>query len=199
MKTPKAIKTALLILANTASFCAAEADANSGSTPVLILSLVSILLLLYSYKLHAENTRLRNEARRYRAKLAEYINTEEKREDSHPNLEQGEQKHLELKKKLHEGVVDQYAKRLYWDRLTSTLNKVSSLGEELTQLENKKRDLEEVIELTKRKYYQREIDEKSFTDIIKENEKQMIDAEAKIAKLRKKQDEDEKTPGQNRG
>jgi hypothetical protein len=185
---------ALLTLAGTviaadvnATANAVDAGSSDLNTTVILISLVAIGLLVYSYKLRIANLKLKEEVRRYRSKLAEFLQTVEAKyepvKSTEGNKKPGEADVIERQES--EGVRAQYTKRLYWDRLTSTINKTSE-HEELAELESRKKDLEELIELTKKKYHMREIDEKSFSEIIKDHQKQMIEVEAKIGKLMKK-------------
>jgi hypothetical protein len=197
MKTPAALKTTLLFLAFVQTACA-EADAGIPdlNASVVITAAVSAVLLFYSYLVRAENARLKNEIKKYKSKLAEYARAEEKPGPAGRGVEKAGMASADAKTNdAAGGMLEQYTKKLYWDRLPSTIKKVSSDGEELLSLQNKERDLEEVIELTKRKYIQREIDEKSFSEIIKEHQKQIIEVEAKISKIRKKEDEEERSIG----
>lgn len=199
MKMPTADKTKLLLLAITpAASAIGDANTADGNTPVILTSVISIFLILYAYILHVENTRLKNEIKKCKTRLAEYAHTGDAYEPVKPAKDQTETKYLDVKKSAEGGgMLERYTKRLYWDRLPSTIKNVSSERVELARLENKKRDLEEVIELTKKKYCQREIDEKNYTDIINENQKQIIDLEARTNKIRKEQDEQEKKLSQH--
>lgn len=53
----------------------------------------------------------------------------------------------------------------------------------LQKLQDKKRRVEYMIDLTKRRYYQREMDEESFREIVRDHQKKLIDIETKIKEM----------------
>lgn len=189
------IAICLLLMLTTASLAgAADFNPNDPTMSVILISIVAIVLLVYSYKLRVENIRLGEELNKYKSRFAEYVQSMGGKYEPIKSYEQmggrsTEEKHEEGKPKEEEvGAKEKYTKRLYWDRLASTISKTTPNNEELTELEDKKKDLQELIELTKKKYHQREIGEKSFDEIIKEQQKQMIEIDGKISKLRKKEE-----------
>lgn len=187
------IAICLLLMLTTASLAgAADFNPNDPTMSVILISIVAIVLLGYSYKLRVENIRLGEELNRYKSRFAEYVQSMGSKYEPIKSYEQmGGRSTEEKHGGGEEGVKERYTKRLYWDRLASTISKTTPNNEELTELEDKKKDLQELIELTKKKYHQREIGEKSFDEIIKEQQKQMIEIDGKISKLRKKEETNE--------
>jgi len=61
--------------------------------------------------------------------------------------------------------------------------------EELRRMEREKKDLEDKIEMAKHKYYRREIAPESVRNIIEDYEKQIIELDVEINKLRSKEKE----------
>jgi len=170
------LAVSLTTVAEAAGF---EMDDQTGS--VLLISALCLVLLGYSYVKHVENLKLKRELAKYKIKVKEIIR---EKDQQYEPIKAGDGQTVE-KKEEKEGIREQYTKRLYWDRLTSTINKVTLPAvDEITELERRKKDLEEVIEITKRKYQRRELDEKSFGEIIKDQQKQMIEIEATINRLK---------------
>jgi len=169
----------ILFYATTASAANGEDSIN---VPFTLITLLAIVLLLITCELYIENARLKRRILEYRTKLMEYT----KYEPIRMGGALGEQKNIEETFAENAGLEDRHAKRLYWDRFSETLNKTQS-GGELTELQSRKKDLEDMVELTKRKYHRREIDEKSFSEIIKDQQKQIIEVESRIRKLTKEE------------
>ncbi len=66
----------------------------------------------------------------------------------------------------------------YWE-------KMEARADELTQLQEQKDHLEELIKRTKVKYHKRELDEESFREIVKDYQKQLMEINVKIWELEK--------------
>ncbi|MBN2250862.1 MAG: hypothetical protein JW724_02155 [Candidatus Altiarchaeota archaeon] len=66
----------------------------------------------------------------------------------------------------------------YWE-------KMEARADELTELQNQKQHIEELIKRTKVKYHKREIDEESFREIVKDYQKQLMEINVKIWELEK--------------
>ncbi|MBM3309447.1 MAG: hypothetical protein FJY77_04255 [Candidatus Altiarchaeales archaeon] len=166
----------LVLILSSASASAADAR-EAVNMPFTLVSLLAIALLLLSCKLYSNNIGLKKELARYRARLLEYTQRYEPIKVGGPaSKATGEADKIVEPEEEH-------AKKIYWDRISSTIGKTQPNSRELEELQNKKKDLEGMIELTKRKYHQRELDEKSFSDIIKDQQKQIIEIEARINKL----------------
>jgi hypothetical protein len=69
----------------------------------------------------------------------------------------------------------------YWERIDELSHDAGHPSRQ--RLEEDKRDIETMIEMTKAKYHTRAIDEKTYTNIIEEYQKKMIEIEAKMKKL----------------
>jgi len=176
--------TLCLILTLSTSACAFSIDFTEPKTTVVILCLVCFSLLVFSYGMYVENSHLKEEIVRLKSKFIEYVKEKEGKYEPVRTVKYAESPLEPPEEKLT--LQEQHARRLYWDRLASTITKSSASGGELAELEAKKKDLQDMIELTKTKYHQREIDEKSFSDIIKDQQKQLIEIESKINKLKSK-------------
>jgi Fe2+ transport system protein B len=66
----------------------------------------------------------------------------------------------------------------YWEKMEARAG-------ELTQLQEQKEHLEELIKRTKVKYHKRELDEESFREIVKDYQKQLMEINVKIWELEK--------------
>jgi hypothetical protein len=67
----------------------------------------------------------------------------------------------------------------YWE-------KMEARADELTQLQEEKNQIDELIKRTKVKYHKRELDEESFREIVKDYQKQLMEINVKIWDLEKK-------------
>jgi hypothetical protein len=70
--------------------------------------------------------------------------------------------------------------------VATTAVPVAAPKSQLSELKQKKKELDEVIRLAKIKFYKRQIDEDSYKEIVKENQGKLISIEAKISDLEKK-------------
>ncbi len=76
-------------------------------------------------------------------------------------------------------------------QLDITPSEIAKLSQEerkkmLAKLEDKREEVQQMIELTKKKFYQRELDQDSFKELIKEHEKNLISIESKINKIKRR-------------
>ncbi len=67
----------------------------------------------------------------------------------------------------------------YWE-------KMEARADELTELQNKRDHIKELIRRTKVKYHKRELDEESFREIVKDYQKQLMEINVKIWELEKR-------------
>ncbi|MDD5110954.1 MAG: hypothetical protein PHG85_00245 [Candidatus Altiarchaeota archaeon] len=164
-----------------------------GMLPVAAVGLLLILLFAYSYKLQKDNLRLKEEAARYKSKLAEYVSMHEEHIEPAKKIPEKSEIAAVSSQKVAEDskatMREQYTKRLYWDRLESTIRK--SAASDLTVLDAKKRDIDDIIQITKRKRVSGEIDENSYGEIMTQKQKELIELEARISKLKKSGDSKE--------
>ena len=160
-----------------------------GMLPSIAFALALVILLLISYKLHKDNSRLREEAKSYKNKLSEYVSMHEEHAEpavSSPEKPVTTSESTPKAGNVREGIRAQYTKRLYWDRLNSTMTK--SNASELTGLNARKNDISEIIRIAREKLVKNEIDQKSFDDIMAEHQRRLIEVEAKISKLQSGQE-----------
>jgi hypothetical protein len=85
-------------------------------------------------------------------------------------------KHLEDPELHGEGL-----RREFWDKVETIASEPGK--SELDKLLDQKKEVEEMIELTKAKYHTRVIDEASFNDITKDYQKKLIEIESKMRKI----------------
>ncbi len=72
----------------------------------------------------------------------------------------------------------------YFRRLRKSSHDRKQQKQQMKELIDEKKTIEEMITLAKKKYHKRKIDEESFKEIIKENQKRLIEVETKIENKR---------------
>ncbi|MFH1297370.1 MAG: hypothetical protein ABIJ04_08880 [Bacteroidota bacterium] len=80
----------------------------------------------------------------------------------------------------------------YWEKLEKELGDTPTSVTESTQLielRNKRKEVENMIDLSKQKYHRRLLDEQSFREIVKEYQKKLIELESEITKVEGKKEE----------
>ncbi|MFH0861351.1 MAG: hypothetical protein V1921_09135 [Candidatus Altiarchaeota archaeon] len=84
----------------------------------------------------------------------------------------------------------------YWEKLEKELGDTPTSVTEsthLTELRNKRKEIENMIELSKQKYHRRLLDEQSFREIVKDYQKKLIELESEISQLEGKKDSAEES------
>ncbi|MFH1404272.1 MAG: hypothetical protein ABIH11_08395 [Candidatus Altiarchaeota archaeon] len=161
-----------------------------------VLSVMAVFAILYSYRLTQGKSGLESRLRRNKEvllKQRDEIQANDLRISKQKEIlsEQQERKVVgEMKKSMEKAstghVHKETLRREYWDKIgrISESMSTSTSESELKQLLEQQSEVKKMIELTKSKYYQRSIDEASFNEITMEYQKQLIEIESKISKLK---------------
>ena len=202
LKTTLAITLLLILPALAAQTTTTTANQTAAATPhgtstiemiCFVVTILGIAALAYSYLLtqtqdglEAQAANLKRLIEKQRAEIRENESLIAKqREDLGKTVDWRVAEEAAKAGKLSQAKRQQPADSLrmeYWKRLQD----MSFEGGEVDKLEAQRKEMENIIELTKTKYHSRVIDEKTFGEIVGEYEKKLIELESKINKARGK-------------
>ena len=79
-----------------------------------------------------------------------------------------------------------YLKRKVFRRKSDIEKTPSDYLKELARLREEKQSIEEMINITKKKFHRQKIDEESFREIVRDHQKRLIEVEHKISSFEKR-------------
>lgn len=187
--------TVPLAFAANASNATAQAQPQESSTEIIamVLIVIAIAAIAYTYRLTQTKDRLEEKIKNYKKII------DKQRTEIRENEETLARQREELSRKLDSRVKDEVSKteklavskkqgadslRMeYWNRIAK-LDTLTPQSTDVEKLENEKKEIEKIIALTKEKYHTRVIDEKTFSEIVGEYEKKLIEIESKLNELK---------------
>lgn len=162
------------------------------SMPVtLILLVMAFILTLNIYNVGAQYIKLEQRARKNKAVIAAQkkeitANQEKLKKILDDMTEKDREKIDEEAAKLYTetGKREERFKEEYWTKLGKASAESGSEAEEkITELNTKREEINGLIELSRKKYMKRQLDEDSFKDIVRDYQKELIGIEGEIKKL----------------
>ena len=75
-------------------------------------------------------------------------------------------------------------KKMYWEKISESKVSAGPQESEIVELEKQRKELQDMVDLTKKKYHRREIDEGSFREIVRDYQKKLIELEAKMDEIK---------------
>lgn len=170
----------------------------AGTSVALLVTAMAALILINLYKISPEVQKIRKEILRNKKLLLiqrRKLNEQKKLLDAQRkkvcDVPEGERILVEVSKISENGSSDSGGMRMeHWERIEKKFGEINPDSDEakLAELEDKKNEIQGLIELSRKKYHQRILDEQSFREITKDYKRRLIEVESEINKFEKKKE-----------